>query len=157
MSSRGWVTGVTCIWLVSCAPPPDMNQGLAVGPHQQPLSPPVGTLAVDAPPILSLQTAWQTLTNPRPATASVTSEGAELFGIYCAICHGSDGAGEGPVSEYFRRVPDLTAPYIRRYPDGRLYTVIRAGRVTMPAYADSLSVDERWAIVHYIRTLGNDR
>jgi mono/diheme cytochrome c family protein len=85
------------------------------------------------------------------------SEGAELFRIYCAICHGADGAGEGQVSEYFRRIPDLTALYVRQYPDGRLYTVIRAGRSNMPGYAESLGVDERWAIVHYIRTLGSER
>nr|NIV29562.1 c-type cytochrome [Anaerolineae bacterium] len=88
------------------------------------------------------------------ATAQVLEEGAELYGIYCEVCHGGDGGGEGPVAEYFRRMPDLSAPYVKRYQDGRLYTIIRQGGFSMPAYASSMSVNERWAVVHYLRTLG---
>lgn len=144
-----------CIWLVGCSLPPDMSHSAAVGPYEEPRTPAAGTLAVGDPPVLTRPTAWNTLTNPRPATTSVVNEGAELYRVYCSICHGPDGSGEGTVSEYFRRIPDLRAPYVRRYQDGRFYTIIREGRRDMPSYAASLSVDERWAVVHYLRTLGS--
>lgn len=157
MSNRLWVTAVGCVWLVGCSLPQDMSQSAAVSPHEQPFNPPVGALGVDNPPILSRATAWATLTNPRLATSAVLDEGAELYRVYCAMCHGPDGAGQGPVAEYYRRVPDLRAPYIAGYQDGRLYTIIREGGFNMPPYAASLSVDERWAVVHYLRTLGESR
>lgn len=143
--------------LAGCSLPDDMSQSPAISPYEQPRMPPEGTLGIGDPPILSRATAWTTLANPRPATDEVLEEGAELYRIYCAVCHGLDGAGEGPVAEYFQRVPDLGSPLLRRYQDGRLYTIIRQGGFGMPAYADSLSVDERWAVVRYLQVLGDGR
>ena len=157
VGNRRWATALACVWLAGCSLPPDMSKSAAVGTHEHPLNPPAGTLAIDGPPILSRATAWNTLTNPRPASTNVLDEGAEMYRIYCAVCHGSDAAGQGPVAEYFRRMPDLGAPYIQGYPDGRLYTIIREGGFNMPSYANSLSVEERWAVVHYLRTFGNTR
>ena len=155
MSRPGaWVLLVG-LWLSGCSLPDDMHRSPALNPYEHPRTPPPGALAIADPPILSRQTASNTLTNPRPATPQVLEEGAHLYRIYCAVCHGPDGAGEGTVAEYFRRMPDLTVPFVKRYPDGRLYTVIRQGGFEMPAYADALSADERWALVHHVRTLGD--
>ena len=139
-----------------CFPLPDMNSSVAVHPQEQPLVPPAGTLAVDAPRIVDLREARSGLTNPRPATADVLAEGAELYRIYCVMCHGESGAGDGAVAQYFRRVPDLKTPYIQNYTDGRLYTVLREGGLNMPRYAEALSVDERWAVVYYVRGFKSD-
>ena len=157
MDRLGWACVIVCLWLGGCSLPPDLSRGGTVGPLERPQNPPAGTLPVDAPPILSRATAWSTLRNPRPVSTRVLEEGAQMYRIYCALCHGQDGTGQGPVAEFFRRVPDLRAPSIHRYPDGRLYTIIREGGFTMPSYAASLSVDERWAVVHYVRTFENTR
>ena len=42
--------------------------------------------------------------------------------------------------------------YIQNYTDGRLYTVLHKGGSNMPPYAEALSVDERWAVVHFVRS-----
>jgi len=116
------------------------------------MDPPAGTLAIDAPRIVDRREARFGLINPRPASADVLKEGAELYRTYCVMCHGESGVGDGAVAQHFRRVPDLKTPYIQNYTDGRLYTVLREGGSNMPPYAEALSVDERWAVVHFVRS-----
>ena len=136
-----------------CFPLPDMSSSVAVHPQEQPTVPPAGTLAVDALRIVDWREARNGLINPRPASAEVLQEGAEMYRIVCVMCHGENGAGDGAVAKHFRRVPDLKTPYIQNYTDGRLYTVLREGGSDMPRFAEALSVDERWAVVHFVRSL----
>ncbi len=142
-----------CLWLAGCEGPPDMRRGAGRGSHA-PQAPPDGVLAVGAPAILDRAAARARLRNPRPATPHVLAEGAELYGSYCLLCHGVLGAGDGPLAAHFPRMPDLRGPRIGRLADGDLYTIVRQGGFRMPAYADVLSADERWAVVTYLRTLG---
>ncbi len=145
----------TALCLAGCAAPPDMTRGPSSGPFEQPLLPPAGTLAVDAPPSPDRPAALNRLANPRPASAAVLAEGAALYRIYCAVCHGADGGGDSLLAEYLPRLPDLRSPVSARRPEGRLYGIILRGGFRMPAYGDALSEGERWAVVHYLRTLGN--
>ena len=153
---RGLALGLLAaglVWLAGCAGPPDMGRGAAVGPHA-PQAPPAGTLAVGAPAVLDRAAARARLRNPRPAGTDVLAEGAELYGVYCLLCHGALGGGDGPLAAHFPRMPDLRGPRVGRYADGDLYTIVRQGGFRMPAYADVLSAGERWAVVTYLRTLG---
>jgi mono/diheme cytochrome c family protein len=52
-----------------------------------------------------------------------------------------------------RRPPSLVADPVRAFPDGRIYSVIDEGYGLMPAYRQELAVDERWAVVAYVRAL----
>ena len=142
------------LWLAGCAPPPDMTRGAAAGPYERLSLPPEGTLAVDAPPSRDRPAGLNRLVNPRPASAAVLAEGAALYRIYCAVCHGADGGGDSLLAEHLPRLPDLRSPVLARRPDGRLYGVILRGGFRMPAYGDALSEDEHWAVVHHLRTLG---
>lgn len=142
-----------CLWLAGCEGPPDMRRGAGSG-SDAPQAPPDGVLAVGAPAILDRAAARARLRNPRPATPDVLAEGAELYGSYCLLCHGVLGAGDGPLAAHFPRMPDLRGPRVGRLADGDLYTIVRQGGFRMPAYADVLSADERWAVVTYLRTLG---
>ena len=130
----------------------DMYTGPVVLPQSQPLTPPEDTLAVGAPRIIDRIDAEFALTNPLPASPDVMADGARLYGIYCELCHGRTGEGDGQVAKFYRRVPELSARYIQNYTDGWMYSIVREGGFNMPSYAESLSVDERWAIVHYMRT-----
>ena len=143
------------LWLCGCAAPPDLQLGAAAGPPEPPLLPPEGTLAVDAPPAAERAAALNRLVNPRAASPDVLAEGAELYRIYCAVCHGADGGGDSLLAEHLPRLPDLRSPVTARRPDGRLYGVILRGGFRMPAYADALSESERWAVVHHVRTLSD--
>jgi mono/diheme cytochrome c family protein len=91
------------------------------------------------------------LTNPIAVSPDVLKQGRALFETYCAVCHGANGAGEGPVSQYFSGIPNLSAPAIQGYSDGLIYSIIREGGFSMPGYAETLSVSERWAVVHAVR------
>jgi mono/diheme cytochrome c family protein len=117
-------------------------------------APPPGAVSIAAEPELTRDEAGKLLTNPLPASAETLARGKRLFDVYCAVCHGATGVGDGPVAGKFGmgpKLPPLFAFAVR--PDGHLYGTIRNGGFIMPAYGDSLSVEERWAVVHHLRTL----
>lgn len=95
--------------------------------------------------------ASEKLHNPVQPTAESVENGKHLFQIYCALCHGPDGKGGGPVATKFVPPPDLTLEIFRQRTDGFLYSTIRNGGALMPGQADALSPPERWDIVNYIR------
>ena len=132
----------------------NMWTGPAVLPQTEARPLPDGSLAVDAPRIVNRRQARLELTNPLEATAAVVAEGEELYATYCALCHGEAGTGDGQLASFYRRMPDLTAPHVLAYPDGFVYAIIREGGRNMPRLGDALSVGERWALVHYLGTLG---
>ena len=134
----------------------DMWVGPVVLPHTLPMTPPDDVLSVDGPQRMNRIDSRDKLVNPRSASPDVLAEGAELYGIYCASCHGADADGAGPVADHFRRMPDLRAPNVQNYADGWLYSIVREGGFNMPPFASALCVNERWAVVHHIRTLGEN-
>jgi mono/diheme cytochrome c family protein len=93
------------------------------------------------------------------------SRGQERFGIYCAPCHGLTGDGKGMVvckrdkvtdaceSRGFPPLPSYEDPRIRQMPDGQLFATITHGVRTMPAYGPQIPIQDRWAIVGYVRAL----
>jgi mono/diheme cytochrome c family protein len=131
----------------------DMVRGRAVAPQTQMHVPPANTLAIGHPRILDRIDAEDQLTNPLAASPEVVEQGRSLFGIYCAVCHGADGRSAGPVGKHFPMVADLSTAQIQEYPDGALYSIIREGGFKMPGYAETLSMQERWAVVHFVRSL----
>jgi len=131
----------------------DMWVGPVVLPSTLPLIPPADALPIDGLQRMNRIDARDKLANPRAITPEVLAAGADLYGIFCASCHGAAGAGDGAVAEHFRRMPDLTVPYVQEFADGWLFSIIREGGVNMPPFSSDLSADERWAVVHHIRTL----
>jgi mono/diheme cytochrome c family protein len=82
--------------------------------------------------------------------------GEERYGIYCAICHGATGNGQGMTSQYgVPGIANLLLPTFRQetYPDGRIYETITHGKGLMGAYGYNIPVRDRWAIVAYVRAL----
>lgn len=92
---------------------------------------------------------------PLPVTRTFVETGRSRFEIFCATCHGARGDGRSPVARLMpvRRPPSLHAPQIERYPPGRIYEVVTEGLGYMPGYAAQLSLEERWAVVAYVRAL----
>jgi hypothetical protein len=90
--------------------------------------------------------------------AALILRGKERFGIYCAVCHGASGDGNGITASY--GVPVAANPNAKlnsispeTYPDGRLFEVITKGKGQMSGYAYNIPVRDRWAIIAYIHTL----
>lgn len=95
-------------------------------------------------------------TNPMPITEKMMARGQERFVIYCAPCHGAAGDGNGVLKKLGHgAVPALTDELRVKHPDGYLYKVIVGGSPSglMLPYGDKLSVEDRWAVIAYVRAL----
>jgi mono/diheme cytochrome c family protein len=90
---------------------------------------------------------------PIPPTPELLARGRNRFEILCAACHGLVGDGESQVAinMALRRPPSLHA--YRDVPDGHIYQVVTNGFGLMPSYAAELTVQDRWAVVAYVRAL----
>ena len=97
------------------------------------------------------------LVNPVPLTIEAMNNGKYNFEIYCAICHGTGGKGDGyivSVTEKFLAVPpSYFDPRIMALPDGDLFFTMHYGKGQMGSYASQLSQTQRWEILHYINYL----
>jgi mono/diheme cytochrome c family protein len=101
--------------------------------------------------------AGQPASEPVPATASSLQRGRILFGIDCALCHGQQGAGDGPLAKYFEpRPPDLAAEDVQELPDDALFLVLTQGRGIMPSMAENLSPVERWDVINHVHSLARN-
>jgi mono/diheme cytochrome c family protein len=119
--------------------------------------PAVGTEIVPAPAteadLFAAKEEAAALPNPVPATAESIAAGEALYEVHCAICHGTQGRGDGPVGRVFEPVPaDLNDDYVQDQADGQLFFTITRGRIEMPYYRDALSQQERWDVINYIRS-----
>jgi mono/diheme cytochrome c family protein len=92
--------------------------------------------------------------NPLPVTMTLLKRGQQRFQIYCSPCHGDTGAGNGVVVQRgFPHPPSYHTDRLRSEPDGDLFRTISNGTGAMYSYADRVEVEDRWAIVAYIRAL----
>jgi mono/diheme cytochrome c family protein len=91
---------------------------------------------------------------PFPLTREVLERGRARFDIYCAVCHGRTGEGDGMiVRRGFSRPPSYHIDRLRQAPLGHFFDVMTNGYGAMPRYDAQLSVNDRWAIAAYIRAL----
>jgi mono/diheme cytochrome c family protein len=91
---------------------------------------------------------------PFAITAKELDRGEERFNIYCAMCHGQTGYGDGMiVRRGFRRPPSLHDDRLRNETLGHFFDVITNGWGAMPDYSQEIPPRDRWAIIAYIRAL----
>jgi mono/diheme cytochrome c family protein len=91
---------------------------------------------------------------PSSLRQALLERGRERFNIYCSVCHGQTGDGDGMVVRRgFRRPPTYHSDRLRQSADGYFFDVITTGFGAMVSYANRIDVEDRWAIVAYIRAL----
>jgi mono/diheme cytochrome c family protein len=91
---------------------------------------------------------------PFAVDGRVMARGRERYDIYCSPCHGQTGQGDGMVVRRgFRRPPTYHQDRLRNAPVGHIYDVITNGFGAMPDYASQIKVEDRWAIIAYVRAL----
>jgi hypothetical protein len=96
--------------------------------------------------------------NPFPITKKGLAKGKELWIIYCGICHGDKCEGNGYLvredesAKYPAQPANLVLDTFVNGNNGRLYHAIMYGKNVMGSYADKLSYEERWQVIHYIRS-----
>jgi len=91
---------------------------------------------------------------PAPVTAATMARGRERFNIYCSPCHGRTGQGDGMIVQRgYRRPPSYLEDRLINAPVGHFFDVITNGFGVMPYYASQIRVEDRWAIIAYVRAL----
>jgi mono/diheme cytochrome c family protein len=107
---------------------------------------------------------FQTMENPKAGSSAAVSEGETLFQktakpFACAVCHGVRGDGKGdPDFESTPPARNFTcAATMASLKDGQLFWIIKNGspQTSMPAFKGSLSDDQVWSLVAYIRSLAH--
>lgn len=91
--------------------------------------------------------------NPFPKSVQSVDRGRLIFRKHCAVCHGLEGHGDG-LAALPERPDDLAAiakPPL--FPDGVVAYRISHGIGLMPAWKDSLSSNEIWDLINYIRAI----
>jgi mono/diheme cytochrome c family protein len=94
--------------------------------------------------------------NPVEADDVSVARGAQLFSINCALCHGTQGQGNGVIAPYLqkKKPADLTSSIIQSKSDGAIFLTISNGVTgAMPPLNENLDVRERWDVVNFLRTL----
>ncbi|HKR61997.1 MAG TPA: cytochrome c [Pyrinomonadaceae bacterium] len=91
---------------------------------------------------------------PMPITQETVMRGRERFEIFCSVCHGMTGNGDGMiVRRGYRRAASFHTDALRQAPVGHYFDAITNGWGAMPSYAAQIPPRDRWAIVAYIRAL----
>jgi mono/diheme cytochrome c family protein len=93
-------------------------------------------------------------TLPMPVTHTMLERGRERFDIYCAVCHGPAGDGNGIIVQRgFPQPPSFHEQRLRDAPVGHFFDVMTNGYGVMYSYASRVTPEDRWAIAAYIRAL----
>jgi len=92
---------------------------------------------------------------PVPVTHALMARGQQRFQINCSPCHGATAEGTGITKKIgaMAVVANLHDKRIVELPDGEIFHVITNGRNLMGAYGPNVTVEDRWAIVAYLRAL----
>ena len=91
---------------------------------------------------------------PSAVTRNQILRGRDRFNIYCSVCHGPAGEGDGVIVQRgFPPPPSFHDQRLRDAPEGHFFYVITHGYGAMYGYADHIDAEDRWAIIAYIRAL----
>lgn len=97
--------------------------------------------------------AGKSLKNPIDFNDKVGADGKELYGMFCVHCHGKTGQGDGSIvqNDKFPPLPVKFAPGLD-ISEGKMFHTITYGKGLMGPHSSQLNKEERWKLVHYIRT-----
>jgi len=140
------------------------DSGMSPVPVQEMRMPAEGTLPVDYQPFpypkgvgdsveIIRAEAGREMANPLPSTSAVLERGQAVYRMYCAVCHGTWGTGDGPVVDPFPKPASLQSTKIRGYQDAAIFHVVWYGGTAMPSYSKQILARDIWAAIHYIRAM----
>ena len=95
-------------------------------------------------------------TIPMTLTKADLDRGQQRYNIYCSVCHGMTGYGDGIVARRGFNRPSPASYHqdrLRQAPVGHFFDVMTNGWGAMPSYASQVPVEDRWRIAAYVRAL----
>ncbi len=115
-----------------------------------------GVVAYDIPDSnAGYEKAKTELKNPLKGTEENLENGKKMYGIYCAVCHGTKGDGNGILMERekFLGIPNYKD---RDITEGSIYHVLMYGKNMMGSHSSQLTYKERWQVVQYVQKLRSE-
>lgn len=95
------------------------------------------------------------LVNPLKHTEANIKSAKKIFDNVCWTCHGLDGTGNGPASAPLVIKPaNFREGVIQSQSDGAIFWKLSTGKGIMSDYSQTLTANQRWQLVLYIRELG---
>ncbi|HEY3854760.1 MAG TPA: cytochrome c [Verrucomicrobiae bacterium] len=134
-------------------------------PHNAPYTVNGEVLKIDGKPVYSYEDSPVTTgripgttnfvpVSPIPLTRQLLDRGQQRFQINCMPCHGPAGDGKGITSKYgMISMANFHDKRLIDMPDGEIFNTITHGKNLMGAYGPNVVVEDRWAIIAYVRTL----
>ena len=138
----------------------NMTQSARIMPGERNFPMPAGVVARGQEALIPKEQREIAMKVPNPVKMSAASvaAGRERFVTMCAPCHGPEAKGgvTGPVATKFIPTPDLTNAELQKArTDGYWHSYIMVGGAVMPAYAETMSSQEAWHVVNYLRSLAS--
>jgi mono/diheme cytochrome c family protein len=135
------------------------NQAMPGGKTQQPIV--EGTVVRGHMPLGFAAGADEALRAGRELVSPIAADdtaalerGAELYSVYCIVCHDAAGKGRGPVvMRGMLPPPSLTAARASDMADGEMFHILTFGQGNMASYAAQLGREERWQVISHVRAL----
>ncbi len=120
-------------------------------PMEAPRPVPADSIPVDGPVFIQ---GLGSPENPVAADDVSLQRGQILYALNCAVCHGPNGKGDGPMAAHLKVKPeDLTGSGVQNSSDGTIFLVITNGVPgNMPALRENLTPRERWDVVNYVKS-----
>ena len=95
-----------------------------------------------------------TLKSPYHDEPLTLANGEELFGLYCASCHGESGYGDGAAGGALGQKPaNFHDSLVKKQSDGSLFWKLSNGKGNMPPFQNVFTAEQRWQLVAYLRKL----
>ncbi len=97
----------------------------------------------------------QSAPEPAPADAASLARGQEIYSQHCAICHGVQGRGDGPLARTLVPRPvDLRLHMAEGHTPAELFDWVSNGvpNTAMEGFASVLSVEDRWHVINFLQT-----
>lgn len=91
---------------------------------------------------------------PVPVTEQLMTRGRQRYEIFCLPCHGATADGKGIMRQFgMAVVANLHDKRIVMMPDGEIFNIITHGKNLMGAYGATTTIEDRWAVIAYLRAL----
>jgi mono/diheme cytochrome c family protein len=101
----------------------------------------------------------QTKANPVASSDAVLAKAKANYEENCLMCHGETGKGDGPMASMLKeRPPDISdGKILAEVTDGEIFWKITKGKKPMPPFETKLSEEDRWSLVHLMRTMSKTK